>query len=96
MYIETAKALWDEIAERFGQTNGPLIYQLKKEISNLAQDNNSIATYFNKMKCLWDELQSVEPIPQCSCGIIINCMCNMLKTIQESEDKINCCNSLWA
>lgn len=30
MYIETLKELWNEISERFGQTNGLLIYQLRR------------------------------------------------------------------
>jgi len=87
MYIETSRALWTEIAERFGQTNGPLIYQLKKEISNLTQENNSIVTYFNKMNRLMDELQSIEPIPQYACGAMKGCKCDLLKKLHELESR---------
>lgn len=87
MYIETSRALWSEIAERFSQTNGPLIYQLKKEISNLTQENNSIVTYFNKMNRLMDELQSIEPIPQCACGAMKGCTCNLLKKLHELDSR---------
>ncbi|KAK9750505.1 hypothetical protein RND81_02G201300 [Saponaria officinalis] len=35
MSSKSAKDLWSEIGERYGQSNGPLLYQLKKELRNL-------------------------------------------------------------
>lgn len=29
IYVNSAKQLWDEVLERYGQSNGPLLYQLK-------------------------------------------------------------------
>nr|GFC51990.1 hypothetical protein CTI12_AA401880 [Tanacetum cinerariifolium] len=39
-----------EIAERYGQSNGLLIYQLERELSKITQGNLTIASYFNKLK----------------------------------------------
>uniref|UniRef100_A0A803MTN0 Retrotransposon Copia-like N-terminal domain-containing protein n=1 Tax=Chenopodium quinoa TaxID=63459 RepID=A0A803MTN0_CHEQI len=33
IYLETSKELWDEVKERYGQTNAPPFYQRKKELS---------------------------------------------------------------
>eukprot|EP00257_Ricinus_communis_P014326 XP_015571972.2 uncharacterized protein LOC107260912 [Ricinus communis] len=33
--------LWDEIAERYGESNGPLLYQLQREISSISRGNAS-------------------------------------------------------
>ena len=85
MYIGTYKELWDEIAERYGQTNGPLIYQLEREITVLMQENSTIAAYFNKMKRIWDELRSIDPTPKCNCGAMTQCKCNLFKRIQDLE-----------
>lgn len=85
MYIETSKELWDEIAEQYGQMNGPLIYQLKREITVLMQENRTIDAYFNKMKRIWDGLQSTNPTPQCNCGAMKQCKCNLFKRIQDLE-----------
>lgn len=30
MYVKSTKELWDELAKRFGEANGPLIYQLHR------------------------------------------------------------------
>ena len=38
LYADSAKELWSELTERFGDSNGPLLYQLEKEISELYQE----------------------------------------------------------
>ena len=35
LYTGSAEELWTELSERFGQNNGPLLYQIQKEISDL-------------------------------------------------------------
>ncbi|XP_048496301.1 uncharacterized protein LOC109134327 [Beta vulgaris subsp. vulgaris] len=89
-FIENSTDLWSELQERFGQSNGPLVYQLKKEISDLKQENLSIVAYYGKVKKLWDELQSLKMFPICSCGALNSCSCNFLKKLQdlEAEDKL--------
>ncbi|XP_055835085.1 uncharacterized protein LOC129903559 [Solanum dulcamara] len=66
-YSKTTKQLWEELEERFGQNNGPLLYQLSKDIGELAQGNLDIATYYTKLKRLWDELDSLDTCQTCTC-----------------------------
>lgn len=35
LYVNTAKELWDELCERFGECNGPMLYQIQREISTV-------------------------------------------------------------
>lgn len=63
IYAETAQELWDEICQRFGQSNGPMIYQLQKDICSYTQGTQTVLAYFNNLKSLWDELKCVMPIP---------------------------------
>ncbi|XP_056697143.1 uncharacterized protein [Spinacia oleracea] len=86
-YIDNARELWKELAERFGQSNGPLIYQLKKEIDNLNQENLTIVTYYGKLKKLWDEMQNLRAFPTCICGALNTCSCMFLKKIAEFEEE---------
>lgn len=37
LYVNTAKELWEELKERFGECNGPLLYQIQREISTVTQ-----------------------------------------------------------
>lgn len=87
MYAQSAKELWDEITERFGEANGALIYQLHRELTLLSQDNDPLSLYFSKMKKLWDELQDIDALPACSCGVINTCKCDLLKRLQEKESR---------
>ncbi|XP_057994939.1 uncharacterized protein LOC110651461 [Hevea brasiliensis] len=68
IYAPSSKDLWEEIKERFGESNGPLLYHLKREISNLTQANASVMVYFTKLKKLWDELACLKPLPVCDYG----------------------------
>lgn len=68
LYATTAKELWDELAERFGESNGPLFYQIQREINSISQGNHTVAKCFTNLKRLWDELNCLSPLPTCTCG----------------------------
>ena len=57
LYTETTRDIWNELCERYGQSNAPRLYKIRKEFSNLAQgDEESLTQYFTKFKTLWEEL----------------------------------------
>lgn len=33
LYVTNSRELWTEIEERFGESNGPMLYQIKREMS---------------------------------------------------------------
>ena len=68
IYCKLASEIWVDLKERLSQVNGPYIFQVEKEIHNLVQDTISTATYYTKLKALWDELYALCLIPTCSCG----------------------------
>ncbi|XP_074298215.1 uncharacterized protein LOC141629040 [Silene latifolia] len=67
-YIRIVKELWDEIMERYSQTNFMEIYQLTQELNSISQSNASLIEYYSKVKNLWETLDSLDPVPGCSCG----------------------------
>lgn len=69
VYATSAKQLWDGIATRYGENNGPMKYKIKREIGNLIQGNTSVIEYFNKLTKLWDELACVVPTVTCDCEL---------------------------
>ena len=68
LYTTSGKELWDEITEIFGESNGPLLYQIQREISSISQGNEYVAKYYTRLKKLWDELTCLLPILICTCG----------------------------
>ncbi|KAK9135468.1 hypothetical protein Syun_014798 [Stephania yunnanensis] len=68
LYTTSSFDLWNELKERFGECNGPLLYQLKRDIASISQGDLSLSQYYTKLKKLWDELSCLVPLPVCECG----------------------------
>ncbi|KAK9167857.1 hypothetical protein Scep_003048 [Stephania cephalantha] len=68
LYISSSYTLWQELQERYGECNGPLLYQFKREICSINQGGLTISIYYTKLKKLWDEVVCLAPIPTCKCG----------------------------
>ncbi|VFQ68379.1 unnamed protein product [Cuscuta campestris] len=68
LYADTVVDLWNELEDRFGQSNGTRLYQLQKNVCSIAQGNSDIASYYTKLKFCWDELGMVSNLPRCTCG----------------------------
>ncbi|KAI9162420.1 hypothetical protein LWI28_027130 [Acer negundo] len=68
MYIDTAVDVWIDLYDRFHQSNGPRVFQIKQQLNSLSQGSNDVTTYYTKLKILWDELKDFRPILICNCG----------------------------
>ncbi|CAH9133140.1 unnamed protein product [Cuscuta epithymum] len=80
--FDDAKLLWNDLKERFSVVDGPKIYQVKTDIARCEQSKSqSVATYYGKLKVLWDELNNYEPLINCSCG---KCTCKV-NTLHEQR-----------
>ena len=74
LYFDTAKALWDDLEGRFGQSNKARLFQVQKDIVCLSQGDLDIVSYYTKAKQLWDEARAVSNIPRCTCA---KCECGV-------------------
>ncbi|XP_016487482.1 uncharacterized protein LOC107807587 [Nicotiana tabacum] len=59
-YVNDSVELWRELEDRYDQTNGAKLYQIQKEINDLAQGSLDITTYYTRIKRLWEELKTFE------------------------------------
>jgi len=60
--LETAKAIWDFLSNRYNQTNFALKYKLEMDIRNLKQQPGQSVSYFHlQMSVIWDQLALMEP-----------------------------------
>ena len=60
------------------ECNGPLIYQIQREIASISQGTMSVSQYYTKIKKAWDELNCLMPVPNCSCR---PCTCGNVKAV---------------
>ncbi|KAM2356612.1 hypothetical protein ACFX1X_005690 [Malus domestica] len=79
LYTNSPAEIWEDLKERFSQGNVSRIFQIKREIIEHRQRQQSISVYYTKLKGLWDELASYNTIPACTCG--------MMKTVNEKEQQ---------
>ncbi|XP_070057351.1 uncharacterized protein LOC142167174 [Nicotiana tabacum] len=82
-YIRDAKELWQELEDRYDQTNGAKLYQLHKEISDLSQGTFNITGYYTKMKKFWKELNTLNAHAQRNCICTHGAKANMHKAEQD-------------
>ncbi|XP_034212833.1 uncharacterized protein LOC117625376 [Prunus dulcis] len=68
IYYTIAREIWEDLHERFSQSNAPHIFQLQPETSYLTQDQLSVVAYYTKLKGLWDELASYTDSSTCICA----------------------------
>lgn len=83
-YATTARQIWEDLQERFGKESAPRAYELKRTLTTIRQDNQSVSAYYTMMRGIWDEIDSVSPPPTCTCN---NCSCNLGKRLMESKEK---------
>lgn len=67
-YVSSSRELWDALEYRFYDSNGPMLFKIKRDISMLEKGDMSILQYFTKLKRMWDELLLLRPILSYKCG----------------------------
>ncbi|PWA90295.1 gag-polypeptide of LTR copia-type [Artemisia annua] len=83
-YAGTASEIWSDLNERFGKESAPRAYELKQKIASTRQGGATVSTYFTQLRSIWDEFQSINSFPRCSCD---KCECGIGKRINEHQEK---------
>uniref|UniRef100_A0A1S4CWJ8 Retrotransposon Copia-like N-terminal domain-containing protein n=1 Tax=Nicotiana tabacum TaxID=4097 RepID=A0A1S4CWJ8_TOBAC len=73
LHCDTARDLWRDIEERYGQSSASRYYQIQREIAGVSQGSSNIASYYTRLRKLWDELRTVAFGPACTCGAEPQC-----------------------
>ncbi|KAL2934442.1 Type II inositol 3 4-bisphosphate 4-phosphatase, partial [Bienertia sinuspersici] len=79
--------LWDELWRRYGESNAPQLYQMKKELKKLEQGEPTVPKYYCKLKTLSDEINCLEEYPTCEYEAMRNCKCNLVKKLNEMKER---------
>ncbi|KAM2569134.1 hypothetical protein TB2_009277 [Malus domestica] len=61
-YLESSLLLWEAVKDMYGnQNNSVRIFQLKKSVASLKQDDHSFVQHLGSMKSMWNELDMYHP-----------------------------------
>ncbi|KAL0322067.1 UNVERIFIED_CONTAM: putative mitochondrial protein [Sesamum calycinum] len=59
MYASSSRELWLELQRRYGRSNGPMLYQIQRELSTVSQGDLSVTAYLTKKKKLFIDKRSL-------------------------------------
>ncbi|GKB06228.1 cysteine-rich receptor-like protein kinase 8 [Tanacetum coccineum] len=62
MFVGTGSKIWNQLENRFALSNGSRKYKLTKDIYSVKQNGGSVSEYYTRMKCIWEELDSIESV----------------------------------
>lgn len=68
--VENSQVMWESLKTRFSAGNAPRVHELKADIVACRQEEQDIASYFGKLKVIWDDLDDYEPALGCCCNKI--------------------------
>uniref|UniRef100_A0A7C9DJJ1 Retrotransposon Copia-like N-terminal domain-containing protein n=1 Tax=Opuntia streptacantha TaxID=393608 RepID=A0A7C9DJJ1_OPUST len=84
LFHNTASDIWDELNDRYGQSNKARLFQAQKAVSCMTQEDQDIANFFNKARKAWDEFAAVGATPRCSCS---KCECQINARLQNYDQE---------
>ncbi|XP_056695291.1 uncharacterized protein [Spinacia oleracea] len=83
LYLKTARAIWLELEDRYCRESGPQLFSVQQQLSELTQgDEEEVASFFTKIKMLWDQLDGLEPLPVCVCT---GCSCTLTQQLLKTQ-----------
>nr|KYP40935.1 hypothetical protein KK1_037703 [Cajanus cajan] len=68
LHCSSTKAIWVDLNERFEQCNGPLIFQMKRELVSLKQDSMFVSSYYARLHLIRESLMELKPTHKCTCN----------------------------
>lgn len=87
MYLETARQMWQDIHDKFKQSDGPRTAEIKQQIYAETQGSQTVSEYYTRLKQLWEELKNHDEPYTCCCGQM-NCASHKQLAKKEEQDRV--------
>ncbi|KAK2450734.1 putative mitochondrial protein [Trifolium repens] len=83
VFMENALDVWNDLKERFAQSDLVRIAELQQELHSLKQDSRFVTEFYSDLKLIWEELEIYLPMPSCSCRV--RCSCESMRAARHNH-----------
>ncbi|XP_065873535.1 uncharacterized protein [Euphorbia lathyris] len=89
-WFENAYQVWQNLQNRFLQSDYLRIAELHDELASLSQGDLSVTDYFTKLQVIWEDLVNFRPILNCDCVPTGAATCTAIKNVrtQQGQDHV--------
>ncbi|XP_019168392.1 PREDICTED: uncharacterized protein LOC109164093 [Ipomoea nil] len=84
MHLDKGREIWEDLRRRFSHCDAQRISILQNEIYNMKQGLMSVSDYYTKSSTLWEEMNTLRPLPICKCNP--RCACDIVDEIRKERD----------
>ncbi|XP_019241435.1 PREDICTED: uncharacterized protein LOC109221405 [Nicotiana attenuata] len=84
LHSKSAREIWKQLEDMYGQSDIAQLFSLQKRLLETLQGSHDIASYFNSMNAIWDELEALEARVSCTC---VECVCDAKQKNKELDDR---------
>ncbi|XP_061372281.1 uncharacterized protein LOC133314771 [Gastrolobium bilobum] len=86
MWMKRTSDVWNDLKQHFAQSSVFRIAEILEDVFRLQQGDRSISDYFTELKSLWDELETLQPLPACRC--VPSCTCGAMVEVRATRERI--------
>lgn len=83
LWMDDARDIWKDLKSRYSQGDLLRISELQQDMASIRQGDKTIIDYFTRLRIIWDELESYQPDPFCTCNP--KCTCDALVSVVERK-----------
>ena len=87
MFLNSAKRIWDHVAQLYTKSHDSRISQLKQHLAMFKQGDLSVTSYYNALMTAWEELAFYQPV--CTCAMTCRCGIYEQLVAQREKDSIS-------
>lgn len=80
LFLKTARAIWQDLEDRFGYTSVTQVFSLEQKLSEMKQGQSSVSEFYTQIKTIWDSLDDADPLPTCTYE---KCTCALFGNIKK-------------
>ncbi|XP_016173674.1 uncharacterized protein LOC107616198 [Arachis ipaensis] len=85
IWNDNAADIWRDLKHRYYEGDVFRVADLEEQMFSIKQGELSITSYFARLKAIWQELDSLRPIPDCNCGESCSCGLGIVRNYRKDS-----------